>query len=94
MELQQGNIVVQGLAVVVVMDVGGGHAQGLSPGTAVFPGQIVVAHTHIDGIPGANNAEEINIMDFKKYFYHFPKIDYLEKQTFDHFLLDLENISA
>jgi len=65
MELQQGNIVVQGLAVVVVMDVGGGHAQGLSPGTAVFPGQIVVAHTHIDGIPGSNNAEEVNITDVR-----------------------------
>jgi len=59
MELQQGNIVVQGLAVVVVVDVRGGHAQCLSPRTAVFSSQIVVAHTHIDGIPGSNNAEQV-----------------------------------
>lgn len=38
MELQESNIVVQGLAIVVVMDVGGGHAQCLCSWTAVFPG--------------------------------------------------------
>ena len=35
LKFQQGDVIVQCLAVVVVMDVGGGHAQCLCSGTAV-----------------------------------------------------------
>ena len=31
-ELEEGNVIVQSLAVVVVVDVGGGHPQSLGPG--------------------------------------------------------------
>ena len=57
MQLQQGDVVVQGLTVVVVVDVGGGHPQSLSPGAAVLLSEVVVSHTNIDGVTSSNNAE-------------------------------------
>ena len=57
MQLEQGDVVVQGLAVVVVVDVGGGHSQGLGAGAAVLLGEVVVAHADVDGVAGADDAE-------------------------------------
>ena len=57
MQLQQGDVVVQRLAVVVVVDVGGGHPQGLGAGGAVLLGQVVVTDTDVDGVAGPDNAE-------------------------------------
>lgn len=50
MELQQCDIVVQGLAVVVMVDVGGGNAKSLRAGASVFPSQIVVTHSYVDSV--------------------------------------------
>ena len=47
MQLQQSNIIVQGLAVVVVVYVGGGHAESLRAGRPVLAREVVVAHTHV-----------------------------------------------
>lgn len=58
-QLEQCNVVIQRLAVVIVMDVGGGNAQCLSAGAAVLPGQIVVAHPHVNCIARPNYAAQI-----------------------------------
>ena len=42
MQLQEGDVVVQRLGVVVVVDVGGGDAEGLGTGTTELLGQIVI----------------------------------------------------
>lgn len=57
-QLEQRNVIVQRLAVVIVVYIGRGHAQRLGAGTAIFTGQIIVTHAHIDGIAGAHNAAE------------------------------------
>ena len=57
MELEQGDVVVQRLAVVVVVDVGGGHPEGLGPGGPVLLGQVVVTHADVDGVSGPHDAE-------------------------------------
>ena len=57
MQLEQGNVVVEGLAVVVVVDVGGGHPQGLGSRTSKLLGQVVVTHAHVDGVSCPHNAE-------------------------------------
>ena len=57
MKLEKCNVVIQGLAVVVVVDVGGGHPEGLGPGAPELLGEVVVAHTDIDGIARTYNAE-------------------------------------
>ena len=58
MQLEQGYVIVQSLAVVVVVDVRGGHTEGLSSRTSELLGQIVVSHPHVDGIAGPHNAEK------------------------------------
>ena len=55
-QLQQGDVVVEGLRVVVVVDVGRGHAQRLSAGGTELLGQIVVAHADVNRVSGANDA--------------------------------------
>ena len=56
MELEQGDVVVQRLAVVVVVDVGGGHPEGLGPGGPVLLGQVVVTNSHVNGVTRTNDA--------------------------------------
>ena len=58
MQLEQSNVVVEGLAVVVVVDVGGGYSEGLSSRTSELLGQVVVSHPHVDGIASPHNAEK------------------------------------
>jgi len=55
LKFQQGDVIVQCLAVVVVMDVGGGHAQCLCSGTAVSAGQIVISNADVDGVTRAHD---------------------------------------
>ena len=57
-ELEQGDVVVQRLTVVVVVDVGGGHPQGLSPRGPVLLSQIVVTNADIDGVTSPDDAEK------------------------------------
>ena len=57
-QLEQGDVVVEGLAVVVVVDVGGGHPQGLGPRGTVLLSQIVVTNTDIDGVTSTDDAEK------------------------------------
>ena len=57
-QLEQGDVVVQRLAVVVVVNVGGGHPEGLRPRGAVLLSQIVVTNTDIDGVTRPDNAEK------------------------------------
>ena len=56
MELQDGDVVVQRLRVVVVVDVRRGHPQGLGSGAAELLGEVVVTDSHVDGVTGADNA--------------------------------------
>lgn len=56
-QFQQRNVVVQRLAVVVVVNVCGGHAQRLRTRASELARQIVVADAHIDRIARPNNAE-------------------------------------
>ena len=56
-EFEQRDVVVQRLAVVVVVDVGGGHPQCLGSGGTVLLGQVVVSHTNVDGVSGSHDAE-------------------------------------
>ena len=58
MQLEQGDVVVQRLAVVIVVDVGGGHPEGLGPRGAVLLSQVVVTNTDIDGVTRPDNAEK------------------------------------
>ena len=57
MQLEESDVVVQGLAVVVVVDVGRGHPESLSPRRAVPLSQVVVSNPHVDRITGSDNAE-------------------------------------
>ena len=57
-QLEQGDVVVQRLAVVIVVNVGGGHPEGLRPRGAVLLSQIVVTNTDIDGVTRPDNAEK------------------------------------
>ena len=57
MKLEKCNVVIQGLAVVVVVYVGGGHPEGLGAGAPELLCEVVVAHTDIDGIARTYNAE-------------------------------------
>ena len=56
MELQDGDVVVQRLRVVVVVDVRRGHPQGLGSGAAELLGEVVITDSHVDGVAGADNA--------------------------------------
>ena len=57
-ELEEGNVIVQSLAVVVVVDVGGGHPQSLGPGRAVPLGQVVISHSHVDRVTSSDDAKQ------------------------------------
>ena len=58
MQLEQGNVIVQSLAVMVVVDVCGGHTECLGSRTSELLGQVVVSHPHVDGIASPHNAEK------------------------------------
>lgn len=55
-QLQQRDVVVQRLRVMVVVYVRGGHAQRLRARAPVLPGQVVVAHAHVDGVARPHDA--------------------------------------
>lgn len=57
-QFQERDVVVQGLGVVIVVDVGGGDAEGLGTGTAELLGQVVVPNADVDGVTGTNNTEK------------------------------------
>ena len=63
MELEQSDVVVQGLAVVVVVDVGGGHPQCLGPGRAVPLSEVVVSHPHVDRVTSPDDAERVELSE-------------------------------
>ena len=65
-ELQDGDVVVQRLRVVVVVDVGRGHPQGLGSGAAELLGEVVIADPDVDGVTGANDAD--GKVSFKTFF--------------------------
>lgn len=50
LELEEGNVVVQRLAVVIVVDVGGGHSEGLGSGASVAAREVVVSDSDVDGV--------------------------------------------
>ena len=58
-QFEQGDVVVKGLAVVVVVDVGGGHPEGLGSRTAKLLGQVMVANPHINCVACSHNAGKI-----------------------------------
>ena len=55
-QLEDGDVVVQRLWVVVVVDVGRGHSKGLSAGAAELLGQVVVTNSHVNGVTRTNEA--------------------------------------
>jgi len=57
-ELEQGDVVVQRLRIVVVVDVRGGHPECLCTRAPVLSGQVMVAHAHVDRVTGPHNAEK------------------------------------
>ena len=64
MELEEGDVVVQRLAVVVVVDVGGGHPQCLRPRGPVLLREVMVPNTHVDRVSRPNNAETENMTSY------------------------------
>ena len=60
-QFEESDVIVQGLAVVVVVDVGGGHPQSLGPRAPVLLSQIVVTNTNIDGVTSPDDAEKREI---------------------------------
>jgi len=59
-QLEQRDVVVQRLRIVIVMDVRGGHPEGLRTRAPVFPGQVVITHPYVDGVSGSHDAENPN----------------------------------
>lgn len=57
-QLEQRDVVVEGVTIVVMMDVRRRDAQSLGARTAVLLRQVVVAHAHIDCIPRTDYAEK------------------------------------
>jgi len=56
MKLQKGDVVVQSLRIVVVMDVSGGHAQRLGARRAELLGEVVVTNANVNGVSSSDNA--------------------------------------
>ena len=71
-KFEQGDVIVQRLAVVVVVDVGGGHSEGLGPRAPVLLSQIMVTYTNIDGVTSPDDAEKrgnyICVAFYESYF--------------------------
>ena len=55
----------------VVVDVGGGHPQGLGPGAAVLLSEVMVANPHIDGVSCSHDAETMKVV-IPQYSEMFP----------------------
>ena len=55
-QLEQRDVVVESLRVVVVMNVGGGHADGLGAGRAKLLREVVVADADVYCVTGSNDA--------------------------------------
>ncbi len=58
MQFEQGYVVVQRLRVVIVVDVGGGHAKSLRSRTAKLLREVVITNTDVDGVTRAHDAEK------------------------------------
>ena len=63
-QLEQRDVVVESLRVVVVVDVGGGHADGLGAGRAEFLREVVVADADVYRVTSANDARIENGNEF------------------------------
>lgn len=50
MEFQQGDVIIQGLAVVIVMDVCCSNSESLSSRASVFSGEVIISHANINSI--------------------------------------------
>ena len=57
MQLQKGNVIVQSLAVMVVVDVGCCYPKRLSTWRAELLSQVMISNTDIYGIASSNNAK-------------------------------------
>ena len=57
-QLQQGDVVVQGLAVVVVVDVGGRHSQSLCTWRAKLLCEVVIPHPYIYSVTSTHDTRE------------------------------------
>jgi hypothetical protein len=57
-QLENGDVVVEGLGIVVVVDVGRRHAEGLGTGTAELLGEVVITHTNVNCISSSDNANK------------------------------------
>ena len=55
-KLQNGDVVVQRLRVVVVVDVGRGHPEGLRSRAAELLREVVITDADVDGVAGADDA--------------------------------------
>ena len=58
-QLEQRNVVVEGLGVVVVVDVGGGHTDGLRARGAKFLREVVVADANVYRVTSSDDARNI-----------------------------------
>jgi|FrelakmetLWP11LW_1041352.scaffolds.fasta_scaffold64793_1 MinD-like ATPase involved in chromosome partitioning or flagellar assembly len=58
MQLENGDVVVERLRVVIVVNVSSGHAKSLSSRAAKLLGQIVVTNPDVNSISGAYNTIE------------------------------------
>jgi hypothetical protein len=54
-QLEEGDVVIEGLTVVVVVDVGSGNSQGLGSGTPELLSEVVVSNSDIDSVTRAYN---------------------------------------
>ena len=60
-QLEDGDVVVKGLGVVVVVDVGRRNAEGLSARASELLRKVVVAHSNINGISSSDDTEKYKI---------------------------------
>ena len=63
-KLEDGDVVVKGLGVVVVVDVGRRNAEGLSAGAAELLGKVVIAHSYVNCISSSDDTEKYKYLLF------------------------------
>lgn len=57
MKFQDGNVIVQSLRIVIVMDVSSCNSQSLRPGAAILLSQVMITYADVNGISGTYNTE-------------------------------------
>lgn len=72
MQFEDGNVVVQRLGIVVVVDVGGGHSEGLGSRAAILLCEVVVANPDIYGVSCSNNTENRSFVMMATSLYTIP----------------------